>query len=143
MSHNSNTCDESMLSYEMSLYSSNSFVETENDDLDFDRFIMDCKAISHESSQKVYKEFSDFGDSPSSYDADEYVIEQTPEKFQEKLQTSSPHAYIPPTKTMVRRNDNKRDKNNQSYVHSDISEPISTAVNILSLLLLAEFADPN
>lgn len=143
MSHKSNTCDESVLSHEMSSYLSNSFVETENDDLNFDKFIKNYEAISHESSQDIYKEFSDVGDSPCPYDADEYVIERTPEKFQEKSQTSFLHTYISPTETMVRKNDNERDKNDQSYAHLDISEPISAAVNIPSSLLLAEFADPN
>lgn len=143
MSHESNTCDESMLCHEMSSYLSNSLVETENNDFNFDKFIKDCEAISHKSSQDVYKEFSDVGDFPCPYDADEYVIEQTPEKIQEKLQTSSPHAYISPTETMVRRNDNEQDKNDQSYAHSDIFEPISAAVNMPSPVPLAEFADPN
>lgn len=55
---------------------------TKNDDLDFDKFIMDCEAISHETSQDVYKEFSDIGDFPCPYNADEYVIERTPQKTQ-------------------------------------------------------------
>lgn len=44
---------------------------------------------------------------------------------------------------MVRKNDNKRDNNNQFYAHSDISKPISAAINIYFPLPLAKFADPN
>lgn len=59
------------------------------------------------------------------------------------MQTSSSHIYILPTETIVIRNDNEQDKNDQSYAHSDIFEPISTIINIPSPLLLEEFANPN
>lgn len=53
MSHKSNTCDKFMLSYEMSSYLSNSFVEIKNDDFNFDKFIKHCKMIGHESNQDI------------------------------------------------------------------------------------------
>lgn len=81
MSYKSNTCDESILSHKMFLYLSNSFIEIENNNLDFDKFIMDFQVISHESGQNVDKKFSDIRDFLCPYDADEYVIERTPEKI--------------------------------------------------------------
>lgn len=137
MSQKSNTCDESMLSYEMFSYLSDFFVETENNDLNFDKFIRDCKMISPKSCQNTYKDFSDIGDSPISYDVDKYVIEHTPVKILKNSQNSFPHAY------MIRKNENEQDKNNESYTHSEISKPISVAVNISSSLLLEEFANLN
>lgn len=77
MSHELNTCDKSMLCYEMSSYLSNLFVERKNNDLNYDKFINDCEVITHEASQDIYKKFSDDGDSPCFYNANEYIIEQT------------------------------------------------------------------
>lgn len=50
MSYKSKTCDESMLSYKMSYYLSNSFIERKNDDLNFKKVIKDYEAICHKSS---------------------------------------------------------------------------------------------
>ncbi len=135
ISHKSNTCDEFMLFHEIFLYSFNCFIETKNNDLDFDKFIMDYEAISHISRQDVYKEFGDMRDFLCPYNTDEYVIKQTSEKSHEKLQTSSPHLYIPSTEKMVRRNNNERDKNDQLYAHSNISKAINATINIPSHLL--------
>lgn len=75
MSHKSNICDESMLSHKMSSYISNSFIEIKNNNLNFDKFIKNYEVISHESSQNIYKEFSDVGDFSCLYDANKYIIE--------------------------------------------------------------------
>lgn len=77
MSYKLNTYDESILSYEMSSYLSNSFVKIENDDLNFDKVIKHCEAINYESSQDVYKKFNNIRDSLCSYDSDKHIIEQT------------------------------------------------------------------
>lgn len=59
------------------------------------------------------------------------------------MQISFFHVYISPNKIIVRRNYNNQDKNDQSYAHLDISEPITATINISSLLPLVEFADSN
>ncbi len=46
----------------MSLYLSNSFIEIENNNFNFNKFIKDCEMISHQSSQDIYKEFNNIGD---------------------------------------------------------------------------------
>lgn len=81
MSHKSNICDESMFSHKIFLYLSNFFVKTENNNLDFNKFIIDYEVISHESSQDVYKKFSSVGDFLCFYDADKYIIKRTLEKI--------------------------------------------------------------
>lgn len=81
MSHKSNNCDEFMLSYEISFYLSNSFDEIENDDFKFDKVIKNSEVISYEFSQAIFKEFNNIRNSLFSYNADEYIIEQTLKKF--------------------------------------------------------------
>lgn len=49
MSHKWNSCYEFMLFDEMTSYLANSFIEAENNDLNFYEFIINCKAISHKS----------------------------------------------------------------------------------------------
>lgn len=46
-------------------------------------------------------------------------------------------------KIMIRKNDNKQNKNDLSYANLDIFKPISIAVNIFYLFLLIKFADLN
>lgn len=134
--------DESILYYEISSYLSNFFVKTKNNDFNFDKFIQYYGAISYKSSQDVYKNFSDVGDFLWPYDSDKYVIKQTIEKIQEKSQISSPYLYIPQIEIMIKKNNNKQDKNDQSYIPSNISEPISTFLNMFSPFI-AEFANLN
>lgn len=47
MSYKLNAYDKLILSYKISLYLSNSFIEIENNDFNFDKFIKDYKIISH------------------------------------------------------------------------------------------------
>lgn len=143
MSYKSNICNEFMFFYEISLYSFNYFIKTKNNNLDFDKFIMDYEVINHISSQDVYKKFSDIRDFLCLYDADEYIIKQIAEKSHEKFQTSSPHICILSIKINVRRNNNERDKNDRPYAHLNISEAINATINIPSHFLLAEFANSN
>lgn len=77
------------------------------------------------------------------YDVDEFVIKCTPEKVQVELQTSSFFAHIHSTEIMVRKNNNDGDKNKEFYSLSQISEPITTAVNIPSTFSSEDVADPN
>lgn len=51
-----------MLSYEMSLYQSNTFIETENNYLNFDSFLQDCEVNSHKFNKEVYKIFINIED---------------------------------------------------------------------------------
>lgn len=74
ISHKLNNYDESMLSHKMTFYLFNFFAETENDNLNLDKFIKDCEVISHESIHDVYKEFSNVGDSLCLYDTNKYII---------------------------------------------------------------------
>lgn len=96
MSHQSDTCDKSILSHEITFYLSNSFVKTKNEDLNFYKCIKDYNLISHEFSQDVYKEFNNVRDFLFLYNVNKYVIKQTSLKIQEKSQISSLYVYILP-----------------------------------------------
>lgn len=74
MSRKSNTFNEFILSYEISLYLSNFFVGIENNDLNFDKFIKNCKTNSYKFNENVYKKFSNIRNFQYFYDADEYII---------------------------------------------------------------------
>ena len=53
MSYESNTYNESMLSHDMLFNLSDFFVEAKDDDLNLDESIINCEAISHESSRET------------------------------------------------------------------------------------------
>lgn len=91
MSYKSNTYHQFMLSYKIFLYLSSFFVKIKNNNFNFNSFIKDCEANSHKFSQNLYKEFNDIRDFLCSYNADEYVIEQTPKKIPKNCK---PHLLI-------------------------------------------------
>lgn len=69
-----NSCNKSMLADKSSFKAFDSFAENVSTDLNFDMFIMNCKAVTHESSSNKSKDQSDAEESAMNYDADEYVI---------------------------------------------------------------------
>lgn len=85
------------MSHDIYFYESNffylsiSFTKIKNNNLNFDKFIKNYKAISHKSSQDVYKEFNNIRDSPYPYIANEYIIEQTFKKFKKNCK---PYLFI-------------------------------------------------
>lgn len=89
MSYKLNACNKSMLADESSFKVFDSVAEDVNDDLNFDEFITNCKAIVYEYSSYKSKDQSDAEDSAMNYDADEYVIMRIPEESQVELRTSS------------------------------------------------------
>lgn len=70
----SNINDEFILSYKMSFYILNFFVEIKNNNLNFNMFIKNYEIISHKFSQNVYKKFSNIGNFSYSYNINEYII---------------------------------------------------------------------
>lgn len=80
MSYELNACNRSMLADESSFKAFDSVAEDVNDDLNFDEFIINCKAVAHESSSYKSKDQSDAEESAMNYDADEYIIMRIPEK---------------------------------------------------------------
>ena len=88
-------------------YLSNFFIKTKNNDLNFDKFIKNYERIDNKSNHNIYKKFNDIRNFLYFYNTNEYIIKQILEKIQKKLYTLSFNTYISPTKTIVRRNDNK------------------------------------
>lgn len=57
------------------------FIEAENNDFNFDEFIMNCKVIGHESCQDTSKKLSDVKDLSIKYNIDEFIFEHIPEEI--------------------------------------------------------------
>lgn len=143
MSYKPNTCNKSIQSNNISFNISDFFAKVEDNNLNFNEFIINCKAISHESFLDISKKLSDIKDLSIEYDIDKFVIERISQKVQVKLKTSSSLAYIYSTENMVEKNDNNEYKNEKSYSPFQISKPIIAAINILSTFLSKNIADPN
>lgn len=59
------------------------------------------------------------------------------------MQTLSFYIYIFLIEIIVKKNNNEPNKNDQFYAYLNFFKPINITINLFSLLLLAEFGDPN
>lgn len=94
ISYECNTCNKSILSNNRFFNLSDFFAETKNNNLNFDKFIMNCKAISYKSCLNISKKLSDVEDLSIKYNIDKFIIKHTPKKVQVELQTLSSLVHI-------------------------------------------------
>ena len=119
-----------------------SSISVENNDLNFDEFITNCKAISHASNSDKWKEKKNVKD--DSYDnINEFVVKCIPEQPQEEELPLAMQIIVYETELMVRKNVGKRTENEKSQVLPEISELGTTAVNISSIVISEDIPDPN
>lgn len=118
-----------MLSNNISFNISDFFTGVENNNLNFNKFVINYKAISHKSYLNISKKLSDIKDLFIKYEVNEFVDKQTSKKGYIKLQTLYSLIHMHLTKIIVRKNDNNRDKNKKSYSFFQISELITITIN--------------
>lgn len=119
-----------------------SSMSVENHDLNFDEFITNCKAISHLSTSDRGAKMSNIEN--DSYDnTDEFVVKRISENFQELGLSLPIQTIVPEIESMVKKNICERTENKGSQVLFEISEPSTTTVNILFLVIHEDKANPN
>lgn len=143
MSYKQNACNGSMLANASSFEAFDFIAEDVNNDLNFNKFMTNGKAVAHESSSYKSKDQSDAKKSAINYNANKYVIMRIPEKSQVELQISFCQTDSDLVKLLIRKNDHDRDENTGSHFLSKISEPLVATVNLLSTIPLADFTNPN
>lgn len=75
ISHSLKVYHKFILSYKISLYLYNSFVETKNNNFNFNKYIKNSDVNNYKSSQNSYENFSDLENFQCLYNADKYIIE--------------------------------------------------------------------
>lgn len=117
-------------------------ISIKKNDLNFDEYIRNYKAISHASTSDRLKEKSnvenDFNDN-----IDEFVVEHISKKFQKIELLLSIFTIIYEIKSIVRKIFGKKTENERSRVFPEISEPKIIAVKILFLMIYKDIADSN
>lgn len=85
MSYEPYICNQSILPNDFCFNISDSIIGVTNNNLNFDEFIINWKAISYEFSLDANRNTSDIEDLFMNNDADEFILECIPEKNQEKI----------------------------------------------------------
>ena len=117
-------------------------ISVENNDLNFDEFFTNCKAISHASNSDKSKKKRNVED--DSYDnVNEFVMDCIPEQPQEGELPLAMQIIVHETESIVRKNVDKKTENEKSQVLLEISELGTTAVNIPFIVILEDIPDPN
>lgn len=85
MSYKQNAWNESILVNKSSFKAFDSFAENVNNNLSFDKFMMNCKIVTQEFSSNKSKDQNNAKESAMNHDADEYIIMHISEEVQLEL----------------------------------------------------------
>lgn len=85
MNHKLNICKKFILFNDIFIFLPNFLIEAKNNNLNFNKFIINYKAINLEFSQNKYKELSDIKSFRITYNANEYIIKHIFKKKLEKI----------------------------------------------------------